>query len=259
MKKIFALNPIPGYLIHCLLASSIALYINVFFLDKGPQSGPMLHSKVNADSLGMVRLHSDRTLMGTDRGVKPTSTSACSKVETNQGEKLGGTLTAQSSSAKWLANRSNNGFVPLRVKKAERQFRPIILKAARRYKIDPALVMAVIMAESSYNHRAISKSGARGLMQLMPSTAKALGVKNSFDPVHNINGGVKYLKQLLTRFKGDTKLALAAYNAGSRKVLMYNGVPPFKATRYYIKKVTEFYRFYKQQLAGEIIQTKAAG
>ncbi|MBN1907989.1 MAG: lytic transglycosylase domain-containing protein [Deltaproteobacteria bacterium] len=125
----------------------------------------------------------------------------------------------------------------------------IINDAAERYKIDPALIKAIILAESRYDHMAVSKRGAVGLMQLMPSTADALGVKDIYDPVHNINAGVKYIKQLLELYNGDVKLALAAYNAGSKKVRKYNGIPPYKATETYIKKVFEYYWSY--QLASQ--------
>ena len=131
---------------------------------------------------------------------------------------------------------------------AERLFQPIVLKAANRHKVDPAMVMAIIMAESSYNPKAISKKGAKGLMQLMPATARSLGVKDLFNPEHNINAGVRYFKKLLNQFDGDVELALAAYNAGSRKVREHRGIPPFRATKYYIKKVIKYYRHYKTQL-----------
>jgi len=94
---------------------------------------------------------------------------------------------------------------------------------------------------------AASKKGARGLMQLMPSTAKTLGVQDSFNPEHNIHGGVRYFRQLLDRFGGDVRMALAAYNAGSRKVREYGGgVPPLKSTRYYINRVFSYYNRYKK-------------
>lgn len=131
---------------------------------------------------------------------------------------------------------------------AECLFQPIVLKAAERYKVDPAMVMAIIMAESSYNPKAISKKGAKGLMQLMPTTARSLGVKDSFNPEHNINAGVRYFKKLLDQFDGDVKLALAAYNAGGRKVREHSGIPPFRATKYYIKKVIKYYQYYKIQI-----------
>ena len=134
-------------------------------------------------------------------------------------------------------------------KKAERFLHPIVIQAAGRYQVDPALVKAIIMAESGYNARAISKKGAKGLMQLMPATARSLGVEDVFNPEENISGGVRYFKQLVNQFDGDVKLALAAYNAGSRNVRHYQGVPPFKATRYYIKKVFKYYQIYKNQMA----------
>ncbi len=134
-------------------------------------------------------------------------------------------------------------------KDAERLLHPIVIQAAGRYQVDPALVKAIIMAESGYNARAISKRGAKGLMQLMPATARALGVEDVFNPKQNISGGVRYFKQLVNQFDGDVTLALAAYNAGSRNVRHYQGIPPFKATRYYIKKVFEYYQIYKGQMA----------
>lgn len=136
-----------------------------------------------------------------------------------------------------------------RGKRAERLFHPIIVQVASRYEVDPALIKAIIMAESSYNPQAISKKGAQGLMQLMPRTARAMGVEDSFNPEHNINGGVRYFKKLLKQFNGDVELALAAYNAGSRRVRQYQGVPPIKATRYYINKVFEYYQYYKDEIA----------
>ncbi len=104
------------------------------------------------------------------------------------------------------------------------------------------------MAESGYNPRAVSKKGARGLMQLMPRTAEALGVKDSFNPEHNVNAGVAYFKKLLIQFDGDVRLALAAYNAGSCKVRKYRDIPPFKATRYYVRKVLKYYNYYREQM-----------
>lgn len=126
-------------------------------------------------------------------------------------------------------------------------FQGIILQVAGRYEVDPHLVRAIIFAESGFNPRAKSKKGARGLMQLMPSTAKALGVRNIYDPKENIDGGVRYFRLLLDRFDGDVQLALAAYNAGSRHVRNYEGIPPFKATRHYIKKVLRFQEKFKLQ------------
>jgi len=134
--------------------------------------------------------------------------------------------------------------------KKEQLFHPIIIQVSSRHQVDPALVKAIIMAESGYNPKAISKSGAKGLMQLMPGTANAMGIKDVFNPHQNITGGVRYFKLLMNQFDGDVKLALAAYNAGSKNVRQYKGIPPFKATRYYIKNVFKYYRGYKSRRAG---------
>lgn len=128
----------------------------------------------------------------------------------------------------------------------ETLFYPIIFEAAYRYEVDPAIVKAIILAESSYNPKAVSNRGAQGLMQLMPITAREMGVKNSFNPQQNIHGGTAYFKKLLNRYEGNVKLALAAYNAGSGKVQQYRGIPPFKATRRYIKKVLQYHRIYSK-------------
>lgn len=133
--------------------------------------------------------------------------------------------------------------------KKERLFHPIIIEEADRHEIDPALVKAIIMAESGYNPNAISEKGAKGLMQLMPSTAQDLGVEDVFNPQQNISGGVRYFKKLVNRFDGDIKLALAAYNAGSKKVRHYQGIPPYKSTHYYIEKVFKYYKLYKNQMS----------
>lgn len=124
----------------------------------------------------------------------------------------------------------------------------IIYEAANQYNVEPALIKAIIMAESGYNPEAVSHKGAKGLMQLMPTTAKGLGVEDSFNPEHNIYGGVRYFTQLLQQFDGDVRLALAAYNAGSRYVRKYQGVPPFKSTILYITKVFKYYKIYKGEL-----------
>ncbi len=120
-------------------------------------------------------------------------------------------------------------------------FRTIIEGAARRYGVDPALVHAVVQAESGYDPYATSPAGAQGLMQLMPATARALGVRDPYDPVQNVMGGVRYLRGLLDRF-GDVQLALAAYNAGPQAVQRYGGVPPYAETRAYVDRVLATWR-----------------
>jgi hypothetical protein len=138
-------------------------------------------------------------------------------------------------------------FPPFKGKKGEHIFHPIIDKASEQHNIDPALIKAIIMAESSYNPRAVSPRGAVGLMQLMPRTAESLGVANSYNPEQNIQGGTKYLRKLIDQLDGDIKLALAAYNAGLARVKKHKGIPPFKDTKYYVHKVYHYYDFYKKQ------------
>ena len=116
-----------------------------------------------------------------------------------------------------------------------------IIDAAGRYGIPERLVTAVIRAESGFNPRAVSRKGAQGLMQLMPSTASVLGVRNSFDPRENIEGGVRHLRGLLDRFPGNLPFAIAAYNAGEKAILAYGGVPPYPETVDYVGKVLRYY------------------
>ena len=120
----------------------------------------------------------------------------------------------------------------------------MIKQASRRFGIEPSLIKAVIKAESDFNHRAVSHKGAQGLMQLMPNTAEAMDVDNPFNPEENIFGGTQYLSVLLKRFNNNKRLALAAYNAGPEKVESYRGVPPYKETRMFVKKVFHYYRLY---------------
>ena len=121
-------------------------------------------------------------------------------------------------------------------------FENIINASAQKYGVDKNLIKAVANVESNFNPNAVSEAGAVGIMQLMPDTAKALGVGNSYNPQENIDGGTKYLKELLNTFNGDVKKAVAAYNAGPQAVKAYNGVPPYKETENYVQKVLDIYK-----------------
>ena len=122
--------------------------------------------------------------------------------------------------------------------------------ACRKHSLDPALVKAVIHAESQFDPLAVSPKGAIGLMQIGPDTAKELGIKDPFNPKYNIDGGVRYLKDLLDAFEGDKKLALAAYNAGPTQVHRHNGVPPFKDTKEYLNRVLRYFAYYQKNPSG---------
>lgn len=117
-----------------------------------------------------------------------------------------------------------------------------IAEAASRYAVPERLVRAVIRVESGFDHRAVSRRGARGLMQLMPETAAILGVRDCFNPRQNIDGGTRHLQAMLVRFRYDVRLAVAAYNAGEKPVLAYRGVPPYPETREYVAQVLHLYR-----------------
>jgi len=129
------------------------------------------------------------------------------------------------------------------------EYTSYIKNASIKYKIDPAFVRAIIHAESHFKVKAISKQGAQGLMQLMPKTAKSLGVNNPFVAQQNINGGVKHLSLLLKKYNGDSQLASAAYNAGEGAIKKYAGIPPYKETEVYVKRVDILYQRYADRLS----------
>jgi len=133
-------------------------------------------------------------------------------------------------------------------KRNQRKLSPTIERIAEKHQLSHHLVHAVIMVESAYNPKAISKAGAQGLMQLMPATANRFGVSDPYNPYQNINGGTEYLKHLLDLFENDLRLALAAYNAGENAVKKYNNqIPPYKETQRYVKKVLKHYNKYTAQ------------
>lgn len=129
-------------------------------------------------------------------------------------------------------------------------YNELIKFAARQHGVDPHLLKAVIHVESAFNASAVSPKGAQGLMQLMPSTARRFGVKNAFRPQDNISGGTRLLKQLIAKYNGNLKLALAAYNAGEEAVSRYNGIPPYSETQNYVRKVLHFKERYRGTVKG---------
>jgi soluble lytic murein transglycosylase len=129
----------------------------------------------------------------------------------------------------------------------EKRYDPIILEVSREHGVEPALVKAVIAAESNFDPTAVSKKGAQGLMQLMPRTAESLGVRDPFEPDENVGGGTRYLKRMLDRY-GDVSRALAAYNAGPEAVDRHRGIPPYRETRAYVARVLTYYRGYHGEI-----------
>lgn len=125
---------------------------------------------------------------------------------------------------------------------SKRELEPVIARHSRTHRLHPALIRAIIKAESDFDPMAISRAGAVGLMQLMPETAVQMNVQDLYNPDQNIGGGTRYLRQLLDRFNGNLPLALAAYNAGETAVERYQSLPPFEETRRYVKKVLRYYR-----------------
>ena len=132
------------------------------------------------------------------------------------------------------------------VKASNRSYLDIIRRHATSYRLEEALVKAVIKVESDYQPRVVSRKGAQGLMQLIPQTAKDLKVSNPFDPYENIRGGSEYLRMMLDLFNNDVELALAAYNSGPSTVKRYGGIPPYDETQKYVKKVKRYLDYYRQ-------------
>ena len=143
--------------------------------------------------------------------------------------------TAQSANAKIVAANAGSH------QASQEEIDASIVMAAARHNVDPNLVRAVVKVESNFNSNAVSRKGAMGLMQLMPTTARQLNVKNPFDPDQNVDAGVRHLKQLLENYNGDVNLTLAAYNAGAGAVARSAGVPRFAETQNYVRRITNLY------------------
>ncbi len=152
-----------------------------------------------------------------DKYGRPTATKSCKGV-----------------TAKILENRAS-------------RYMPTVKNLALEQQLDPRLLKAIITVESCFDARAVSRAGAHGLMQLMPGTARSYGVYNRFDPYQNLKAGTQHFRELMDKYKNNLRLALAAYNAGAHNVKKYKGIPPFRETRNYVKKVMEYFERYKQQ------------
>lgn len=152
-----------------------------------------------------------------------------------------GNFTRIRKTGRTTATASCTGLTPVSMQQRAAQYAPLIQKHATAHGLEPKLVSAVMRVESCYDRRAVSRSGARGLMQLMPGTAIELGVNDAFDPDQNIAGGVRYLAKMMQRFNRDLRLSLAAYNAGPEAVAAYDGIPPYPDTVSYVKRILKLY------------------
>lgn len=162
----------------------------------------------------------------------------------------------QVASLPWLAKRCS--------RRSCRDIISLVESLSLHYGLDTNLVLSVISAESAFDARAVSPKGARGLMQLMPATAKRFGVEDAWDPEQNVRGGMAYLRWLLGYFEGDVKRALAGYNAGENAVRKYGGVPPFPETRAYVKRIIRDYgkdrhRYYKSWISKSLLSVNTTG
>ena len=145
------------------------------------------------------------------------------------------------------ATRSCKGVTDSILERRASYYMPTVKHLALEQQVQPELIKAVITVESCFDARAVSRAGAHGLMQLMPSTARNYGVHNRFDPDQNLRAGIKHLRDLLDQYRDNLQLALAAYNAGAHNVKKYRGVPPFPETKNYVAKVMDYFERYKQQ------------
>lgn len=225
--------------------------INAIFNQKLAEIESRLSSSVpgltndssQASEIPFEKYLSDASLLGLD-GDSDSSLLNIADLTENL-DKFGNDTTSNVLRAR-LALANSTAYIPSENSELMNLINSGIDSASAKYGVEKDLIRAVMKQESSFNPTAISKSGAQGLMQLMPGTADVLSVKNPFDILQNINGGVQYLKDQLTNFKGDVSLALAAYNAGPNSVAKYGGIPPYAETQDYVQKVTEYYNQYKQ-------------
>lgn len=172
-------------------------------------------------------------ILGTDENISVPDKSAAQEFKSILDEKLNEN------------NKTTESIEKTTFKNSRENIENLIDKYAQKNNLDPDFIKAVVKQESGFNPDAKSKCGAMGLMQLMPQTAKGLGVIDAFDPEQNIDGGTRYLKSMMNRFNNDPKLALAAYNAGPAAVQKYGDIPPYKETQNYVKNILSSYEAMK--------------
>ena len=148
------------------------------------------------------------------------------------------------------ATKSCKGMTPQKLEQRAQKYMGLIQQYSEQYKLEVLLVKAVVRTESCFDRRATSRAGAEGLMQLMPRTAQGLGVLDSFNARLNIEAGTRYLSQLKKRFNNNMTLALAAYNAGQHNVKKHKGIPPFKETQNYVRRIAKFHQQYLRESIG---------
>lgn len=206
------------------------------------------------------RAHFPRIAAGLLVAVLSTVTSVISWAEIYQYIDGNGTVSLSNVPTDPRYRRVDLDASRLRPSLSERELAPVISRHSRQHRLHPALLRAVIKAESDFDPRAVSRAGAIGLMQLMPQTAVRFDVRDLYDPDENVGGGAKYLRQLLDRFHGNLPLALAAYNAGENLVDRYQSLPPIDETRQYVKKVLRYYRGFlsREEIAGAAIVSQHA-
>ncbi len=215
-------------------AAQMNQYINNFYKTKNV-TGTTINSPIpssNVQSFESVLSSSKKVDFGNLLLNPETMKVKAELVKTNPTESLNNALT-EAAAVSGNIGRINNP--------SKSQIINMVEQIAQKHGVDDKLVKALIKQESGFNPKAKSKAGAMGLMQLMPSTAKGLGVTDAYNPVQNVEGGIRYLKSMLNKYNGNIILALAAYNAGPAAVDKYDGVPPYKETQNYIKNILANY------------------
>lgn len=212
-------------------------------LNSGGQANTIKRYQQMTNYIDGVPAKSDMAALEKMNSQTPTKTDGVSfdKILQSTAKSQFGTLLKNRGITSVDAQIYTNPNVNITKRTTKDQIISMIDEASAKYGVDSKLVQALVKQESGFNPNAKSKAGALGLMQLMPSTAKGLGVTDPMDPKQNIEGGVKYLKSMLDRFHGNTILALAAYNAGPNAVSKYDGIPPYKETQNYVKSILKNY------------------